>query len=766
MSKRFDRRMLQDEKAWESVIDSIRDIVFFKDLEGVYMGCNQSFCDYTGLTKEQIIGKSDYDLFDEETAEFYRKQDCYMMEIGKARRNEELLIYPDGQEYVVDMCKSPLIGGDGRIIGLIGVGRDISECKKLLGHIERERQMFDRGPVAVFLWKVEDGWPVEYVSDNVEEILGYKADDFYVEGVNFASFIHYEDVTRVENEVRYNFYNKVDHFEQSYRLLHKDGKYRWFHDYTVFEKNSEGEIEHIRGYIFDQTRIKEMETELETEKERLASILEATDVVTWEWNMVSGVIEYSGKVNFQDTVHTMQKKHILYQDFIKRIHVDDFILVEEEVSRHFKSENRYFECEFRLKSINGDWQWYVTRGKVVKKTQKDTPLLLYGTLSDIHSKKNAQESVRQSEKLAAIGQLAGGVAHDFNNQLMIISGYLDVFHQEKLSELEQEYFKKIDTVVLRSKHLIKQLLLFSKESKFQTRCVSLGELIKDLVSLMEHTLDKNIIIEWSNLNNEVYGEIDPGLVENALINLCLNARDAMSKGGKLKIELDSMVLEKEMKTMTAILPKGSYATISVTDTGYGMNEDTLKHIFEPFFTTKENGTGVGLSTVYGTMNLHQGGIIVHSKPQEGTCFKLYFPEAKQETNEVEEEMLQTKGNKKELSIIVVDDEPLICDILTTYLRENGIRVKGFENPKEALAYFEIHHEQIDLAILDVLMPEMSGYELLDKMSKIKSDQSIVFLSGYSEEDHMPQHLIKNVKAHLEKPLRLKELLRHIEGIID
>lgn len=766
MNKRFDRRMLNDEKAWESVIDSIRDIVFFKDLEGIYLGCNQSFCNYTGMTKEQIIGKTDYDLFDDDTAEFYRKQDCYMLDIGKARRNEEILIYPDGQEVVVDMCKSPLIGGDGQLIGLIGVGRDISECKRLLNRLEREQQMFDRGPVAVFLWKMKEGWPVEYVSDNVEEILGYKAAEFYQEGMQFASLIHYDDIERVKTEVNSHILSRSDNFEQSYRLLHKDGKYRWFHDYTIIEKNSHGEIDHIRGYIFDQTHIKEIETELETEKEKLASILEATDVITWEWNIVSGVIVYSGKVDFHDSLHPMLKKNMLYQDFVKRIHPEDFASLQEEVNRHFNNESRYFECEFRLKTMAGDWQWNMTRGKVVKRTQKDSPLLVYGTLSDIHMKKNAQDSLRQSEKLAAIGQLAGGVAHDFNNQLMIISGYMDVIHQDQLSCTEQEYFKKIDTVVRRSKHLIKQLLLFSKESKFQTKCVMMNTMLKDIISLLEHTLDKSIHIEWICRIDEIYSEIDTGLVENALINLCLNARDSMPKGGKLKIVLDRVVLEKELKTLTMTLNPGNYATISVIDSGLGMDNQTIQHIFEPFFTTKENGTGVGLSTVYGTMNLHCGGITVESTLEEGSCFTLYFWEADPQLQTEELEFLEVNKGKRELKLMVVDDEPLICDILTTYLTENGFEVHGFHHPKEALDFFESYHPDIDLAILDVVMPEMSGYELLDKMNRIKPDLSVVFLSGYSEENKMPGHVVNNVKAYLEKPLRLKEILSRIESIIE
>lgn len=749
------------------VFESIQDYLFIKDKNFIYVGCNQAFINSIGRkTKKEVIGKTDFDLLSQEEAQKVRAYDEKLLQTGVEKRIEDWFTQPEGSRILANTAISPLRGLSHQIIGIIGTGHDTTSVRKISQQIETERELFNSGPVAVFVWQPEEGWPVEYVSKNIYEILGYASSEFNKEGFNFEQLVHPEDLQRVKDEVRLLFKQGVDHLEQSYRLLHKDGFYQWFYDFTVTERDEKGNVIRLRGYIFNQSRLKKVEMSLAKERVRLKNILEGTNVGTWEWHIQTQELVINER--WAEIIgYTLEELGpITIQTWERFTHPEDLKKSYDLISKHMAGEINLYEMECRMLHKNGEWVWIADSGKVVEWDDKHQPLLMSGTHIDITKKRQAEEILRHKEKLSAIGQLAGGIAHDFNNQLMIISSYADLLSQLNLGDIAHGYIERIVSVTNRSSHLIKQLLAFSKKGKYEVRIVNMATLIKDVAVLLRYSFDKSIEIETHIVNIELNCMIDPSLIESALINIFLNAKDAMPKGGKIQITLDKVRIERKKKTAISDLVPGEYLLLKISDTGVGIEEHILPHIFEPFFTTKGAGTGMGLSAVFGTIRRHLGGIDIVSARNVGTTFSIYLPLTQEQPIEVSEIKSVDRGNDYNYTLLVVDDEILISEVLRTYMSEIGYRVVAFNDSREAFNYYVDQHTHINLVILDVLMPYLNGYELFEKMLEVNSEIQVVYLSGYSADFQKIHPLTTNVRAFLEKPVKLKDLEKVIYNILN
>ncbi|MBC7960272.1 MAG: PAS domain-containing protein, partial [Vallitaleaceae bacterium] len=609
----------------------------------------------------------------------------------------------------------------------------------------------------VFIWLPKEGWPIEYVSKNIHELMGYPSAMFYSEKFKFEQLIHPDDLSRVKQEVE-RFRNlDVSSYEQSYRLMHSNGTYQWYYDFTVPEKDDKGVVTRLRGYIFNQTRLKQIEMDLEKERLRLQNILDGTQVGTWEWEIQTGKLMINER--WAELIgYTLEElEPISIQTWERFAHPEDLEKSYALIAQHTKGEIDHYEIECRMRHKSGEWIWIIDRGKIVQWDENKNPMLMCGFHVDITKKKLSEEVLRQTEKLSAFGQLAGGVAHDFNNQLMIISSYIDLLSALDLSDLALNYIDKIATVSLRSSHLVKQLLAFSKKGKYDEKLTDMALLIQNTMNILRHTLDKNINISTTILNKNIKCMVDASLIENALINICINSRDAMPRGGQLDVLLERVHISRPQKTAISDLIPGTYMRLQISDTGCGIDEATIPHIFEPFYTTKDAGTGMGLSAVFGTIRRHKGGVNVMSVVELGTTFEIYLPVSELEAEIPSEVKNISEGTKEKYQLMVVDDESLICDVLHTFLSGLGYQVAAFSDTREALSYYKEHQQRVDLVILDVVMPHMNGYELLECMLQENPNLQAIYLSGYSEDYKRSQKLAQNVCAFIEKPVKLRDL---------
>lgn len=386
-------------------------------------------------------------------------------------------------------------------------------------------------------------------------------------------------------------------------------------------------------------------------------------------------------------------------------------------------------------------------------------------------KKRLEAELRQSEKMQAIGQLAGGIAHDFNNQLCGILGYADLLYYELADHPEwREYAKEILTAVKRSSGLTHQLLAFARKGKNLAVSVDCHKLIGEVVSLLKRSVDKRIEIRTSLLPGNAVTTGDPSQLQNAILNIALNARDAMPEGGTITLMTEwARLNETDCRGRFAQydVEAGPFIRLSVQDTGAGMSPEILPRIFEPFFTTKDvgKGTGMGLAAVYGTLRNHRGAIEVESTADRGTTFHLYLPVVEDLPSENDPENGKAIGNRKKAHILVVDDEPVVRTLSEKLLLRLGYAVTICKDGKEAVKKYQASWREIDLVLLDLIMPAMNGRDTFLAMRKINPEVAVLISSGYSLDEAAQGLLDQGVRDFIQKPFKASVLEEKINALI-
>jgi PAS domain S-box-containing protein len=386
---------------------------------------------------------------------------------------------------------------------------------------------------------------------------------------------------------------------------------------------------------------------------------------------------------------------------------------------------------------------------------------------DITAQKRAEGQLRQSQKMEAIGRLAGGVAHDFNNVLGIINACAE-FLRDRIDPAAEPslYVENIKKATERGASLTKQLLAFSRTPAIQPRILDLNERLRDISKLLRPLLGDDIEILIVARSPSAVVEADPGQLDQIVVNLAVNARDAMPRGGKFILETGAVKFDDAFAEQHQALAAGKYVMLAVSDTGTGMNEATLSHIFEPFFTTKEvgRGTGLGLATVYGIVKQSAGHILVYSEPGHGTTFKIYLPSAEHKIGTGSTPEVETVGPKRQGSaILLVEDDEIMRGLTRQLLQEHGYAVVEADDGKSALEWVESHPGPIDLLLTDVMMRRMSGPELAERLSSSHPTLKVVYMSGYAGELMANREVLKPGVALLEKPFSRTALLNTIHA---
>ena len=386
---------------------------------------------------------------------------------------------------------------------------------------------------------------------------------------------------------------------------------------------------------------------------------------------------------------------------------------------------------------------------------------------DVTEQRRLEKQLRQSERMQAIGQLAGGVAHDFNNQITGIMGCAEMLKILVTEKEPRHYVNMIMTSAGRASDLTAKLLAFSRQGTFQSIPVDVHKVIAEIVSLLERTIDKRIKLKQELLANPPFIIGDPTQIQNALLNIALNARDALPEGGDLVFATRVVDIDQKfISSTTADLVPGRYLEVGVTDTGIGMSEETQSHLFEPFFTTKKKGkgNGMGLAAVYGTVKGHKGGVTVQSQPGKGSTFRLYLPLA--EGVDLSKPAVQAVAPERgSASVLVVDDEEVVRNVASDMLKSLGYRVQTCQGGREAVDYYREHWRQIDLVLLDVVMPDLSGRDTYLALFEINPAIRVIIASGYSFSRGVQEMIDKGAVSFLQKPFLLNELARKVSDAL-
>jgi len=392
-------------------------------------------------------------------------------------------------------------------------------------------------------------------------------------------------------------------------------------------------------------------------------------------------------------------------------------------------------------------------------------------VEDITEHRALEKQLHQVRKFEAIGQLAGGIAHDFNNVIGAMMGWAELGSEQAPADSRlSEYFKKIRTQAARAAGLTRQLLAFARRQILEPQNIQLNSIVTDVLSLLEKVIGKDVEIKTSLAAELAAVRADSSQIEQVLMNLCLNARDAMPSGGCLTIETHNTELDEDACRRTPGLSPGFHAELVVSDNGSGMDAKTREHIFEPFFTTKEpgKGTGLGLATVFGIIRQHGGFVSVDSEPNHGTTFRIYLPAVKAAVEPAQPrskpEETAFRGGKE--TLLVADDHEGIREMVRSALEGCGYRVLLAVNGEEAIRIFEENTREISLAVVDMVMPRLGGLEAAKRMRQIHAELPVIFTTGYSAENEALTRVIEAGGAVMQKPFDPKKLARRVRELLD
>ena len=456
-------------------------------------------------------------------------------------------------------------------------------------------------------------------------------------------------------------------------------------------------------------------------------------------------------------------------NWINRIHADDRENVLA-VEAHFLKNRDLFQAEYRLIARDGRVLWFRDEA-VMLPTAEGQPCLMQGVMYDITERKRLEDQLRHSQKMEAVGLLAGGVAHDFNNLLMLIQA-----HNERLrtglvpGSAAQKESVGIERAVTRAASLTGRLLAFSRKQVLQARVLDLNEVLSEVAKMLDRLIGKNIALRVVPAPQLWPVKADPGQVEQLIMNLAVNARDAMPQGGCLLIETRNAEINAGHPRMRDGVRPGPYAILVVSDNGVGMDYETQAHMFEPFFTTKEpgKGTGLGLAIVYGVVKQLGGWTHVDSKPGQGTTFEIYLPRA-EETRipSVPEKILDlTSAPRGAETILLVEDESGIRELASDFLQGRGYVVLSAMDGDEALRISEGHEDLIHLLVTDVVMPNIGGKELAQHLRQVRPQIKVLFMSGYPDHPALSDTDDGVQTTVLQKPFSLDMLAHKVRGLLD
>lgn len=613
-----------------------------------------------------------------------------------------------------------------------------------------------------------------YSNNRLSQILGYTIEEVRAMGDNFIyKLLHPEDIESADlydKRISNARYGEV--FEIEYRLRHKNGEWIWMLGCdTVFSYMEDGvTVQEVLGTASDITERKRAEKE-NLERERLIfAINNAAPSLIILWDVKAGTILYVNDSILNVLGYKPEEIYLMSnQEIYSLIHPDDLSAIQSFTDTLLKAKDgEVLTHEYRCKNNIGEWRVLSSQDTIFKRNAKGSVIKVLSVVDDITERVNLEDQLRQSQKLEGIGQLAGGVAHDFNNLLTVITGcsemLLSVIND---NDPNKQYVSYIQKAGERAASLTRQLLAFSRKQLLEPKVLNLNTVIGNTEKMLRRLIGEDIII--TTVLNPTVKQIkaDPGQIEQVIINLAVNARDAMPQGGRLILETSDAVLDDEYCKQHPGCNPGNYILLSITDNGCGMSAETQSHIFEPFFTTKEvgKGTGLGLATVFGIVKQSGGHIAVESKVDVGTTFLIYLP-AIEESDIISESALNSKTTSGSETILLVEDESVVRGIVKLSLEAYGYTVLEAGSGQDAVALAEQHEGTINLVISDVIMPAMSGRELAEILRKRYQGLKVLFISGYTDDAVLRHGIFADEEEFLQKPFLPNALVTKVREVLD
>lgn len=599
---------------------------------------------------------------------------------------------------------------------------------------------------------------IEFVNDKIGELLGYSRADFEADPNLFARLMHDEDKKRFKVERTELWYQGNAVLEHRFR--HKNGEYRWLRRHLNRLSSADTELAEWHGCIFDITDLKQAEA-------RLTNFLEAAPDPVITTNGKSEIVLVNAQAErlygYSKAELIGQSIQMLVPERARAFHIEKYPEYLDITS------SRMIDVGTELRGLRKDGTEFPVEISVSPIESGDETLLAFA-IRDVSDRHEMEAQLRQSQKMEAVGQLTGGIAHDFNNMLTVVIGNLQLLeHSLKNDATMSRLTHAALDASMRAAELVRRLLAFSRQQLLAPRNANINDLVIGVEPLLRRTITEHLSLKVKVADDLWLARIDPGQLENALINLAINARDAMSSGGVLTIETINTVLDEHYAAEQDEVTPGEYVMVAVSDNGEGIPKEVLPHVFDPFYSTKETGkgSGLGLSMVYGFVKQSKGHINVYSEQGHGTTIKIYIPRSKAAHQDLAEQTIRTKlvpaGDE---TILVVEDDKAVRDVAISLLTGLGYKVLDADCGNEALIILD-EHEGIDLLFTDIVMPGgISGTELAERAAANNQNLKYLFTSGYTDTTVFDNSLLDRGSDMLNKPYRKEQLAQSVRDVLD
>jgi two-component system, cell cycle sensor histidine kinase and response regulator CckA len=760
--KRAEEALAQERSLVNMLMDTVPDGIYFKDSRCRFTRINKTVADRFGLADPaQALGRTDADFFTETFARQTLRDEAEVLRSGQALiGKEEKEVWPDGRESWASTTTVPLRNPEGQVIGLFGISRDITERKRAEEALARAeakyRSIFENAVEGIYQTTV-DG---RFVTANpmLARIYGLpSAAELLATVSGSANHLYVEPGRRAEFMRLMQEQQALTGFESPIRRA--DGSLVWISENARTLQDASGHIVGYEGTVVDITARKRDEETLRQANETLRALIQAAPLAIISLDL-QGILR---------SWNTAAERMFGWRE-------------EEVVGRPTPLVPADKEAEFRG-FIDRLKRGETFAGVPAQRQRKDGSLIdvslsaapvcdaqgritaIMALLADVTERKRLEEQLRQAQKMEAIGQLAGGVAHDFNNLLTAILGNVSLMLSGEPGG-DRELLCETEQAALRAADLTRQLLGFSRQAMLRLEPTDLNASVQEVMAILRRTIDPRIRVEVNGSPSLWPVQADAGQMNQVLMNLGLNARDAMPNGGRLCLETANVVIEEDCARLHLEAHAGEHVRLRVRDTGHGIPPEIRPRIFDPFFTTKGpgRGTGLGLAMVFGIVKQHHGWIECASTVDQGTHFDIYLPRYDGAlTPKATPRPAAPLGGSE--TLLLVDDEVIIRNLGRTILQRYGYRVLVATDGQEALEVYRREAPAIDLVILDQIMPRLSGRDTLRQLRQIDPQVRVLFSSGYSVE-HFAGSGEHGVVGFVNKPYRPQDLAGTIRRVLD
>ncbi|RJQ46932.1 MAG: PAS domain S-box protein [Nitrospiraceae bacterium] len=759
--KKAESEIIKGRDFYLTLFDDFPALIWRSGLDAKCDYFNKTWMDFTGRTLKQELGDGWAEGVHPGDVERSVKIYFDSFQARQPFQMEYRLRHHSGEyRWIVDMGR-PFYDLSGIFAGYIGSCYDVTERKTaehaLRKSEERYRKLVDSVTDYIFTVEIKDGQPASTKhGPGCVAVTGYTTEEYDADPYLWYRMVHEEDKESVREHAK-----KISSGESmqpiEHRIIHKAGTVRWVRNTPVPRYGNEGKLIAYDGLIVDITERKQAEEEVFESEERFRILLErGFDGIFIHENLM--IIDLNERMA---EMAGYPGSDLLGSNVIDLFPPDS----QQRIHEYIRSGRRgVYEVELRRK--DGHILQIEAFGANCKYHGRNARIV---ALRDVSGQKKLQEQLFQAQKMEAVGLLAGGIAHDFNNILTAIIGFSNILKMKmKPDEPLRINIDHILRSAERGANLTQSLLAFSRRQIISPRPVDLNVIIHNVQRILSRVIREDIEMKVVLSGKPLYIMADSVQIEQILMNLATNARDAMPHGGSFFIETGMRIMDDEFITRNGFGVQGEYATLSVTDTGVGMDEKTQDRIFEPFFTTKEvgRGTGLGLAMVYGAVHQNNGYITVYSEPEKGTTFRMYLPLLKsaQSDGSSAGESVFIRGGTE--TVLVAEDDKALRSLISSILSEFGYTIIEAKDGNEAIRKFNERAEDIKLLIFDVIMPGRNGKEAYEEILKIKSDIKVLFMSGYTADVIHTRDIIEAGLSFLPKPVMPNELLKTVRQILD